>query len=234
MRTALIAVFEEPERSGPASSWGKLRDILALVTLGTVLLLSVAVSGVATKLRDADPRAARPRRGRRAVCSGCSALALGLAASTVLFFAFFRVLAHPNVPTRSLWSGALLGAVAFEAAQAAVDRTCSQATEEQPAVQAFGIALILRGLDQLLLARRRARRRLGAHLAARLAQPARRRRSPTSCPRDPRIDLAAAAGVVRPSAGAAAAADPATSPKVAFAAGAASMLGLVALVRRRR
>ena len=47
----------------------------------------------------------------------------------------------------------------------------------------------------------------------------------------PRIDLAVAADVVRP---APAPAPAGSSPKAAFAAGAASMLGLVALVRRRR
>ena len=51
-------------------------------------------------------------------------------------------------------------------------------------------------------------------------------------PEGPRIDLAAAARAgVHPDP---AAAGPASSPKAAFAAGAASMLGIVALVRRRR
>jgi membrane protein len=44
----------------------------------------------------------------------------------------------------------------------------------------------------------------------------------------PRIDLVAAADVVRPGAG------EGPSGRAAFAAGAASMLGVVALVRRRR
>ena len=48
-------------------------------------------------------------------------------------------------------------------------------------------------------------------------------------PEGPRIDLAAAAPGVR----SASPASDATSPKAAFAAGAASMLGLVALLRRR-
>ena len=48
----------------------------------------------------------------------------------------------------------------------------------------------------------------------------------------PRIDLAAAADVVHPSPSAGAASP--SSPKAAFAAGAAAMLGVVAVVRRRR
>jgi membrane protein len=43
MRTALVAVFEEPEREQPNFVVGKLRDVLALLTLGSVLIVSVAV-----------------------------------------------------------------------------------------------------------------------------------------------------------------------------------------------
>ena len=39
---------------------------------------------------------------------------IGLAANMVLFFTLFRLLADPAVPARSLWSGALLGALGFE------------------------------------------------------------------------------------------------------------------------
>ena len=141
MRTALIAVFEEPEKERPSFVWGKLRDVIALVTLGTVLLLSVALSGVATKL-------ATPILELLGLGAGVEpvvwviGLVLGLTASTVLFFAFFRVLAAPNVPARSLWSGALLGALAFEALKQ-LSTFLLAGTKEQPAAQAFGIALIL-------------------------------------------------------------------------------------------
>jgi membrane protein len=141
MRTALMAIFEEPEKERPSFVWGKLRDVIALVTLGAVLLLSVALSGVATKL-------ATPILEWLGLDAGVEpvvwviGLTLGLAASTVLFFAFFRILAAPNVPTRSLWSGALLGALAFEALKQASTYLLAL-TKEQPAAQAFGIALIL-------------------------------------------------------------------------------------------
>ncbi|WP_036491137.1 YihY/virulence factor BrkB family protein, partial [Nocardioides sp. CF8] len=52
MRTALIAVFEEPERERPNFVLGKVRDVLGLLTLGSVLVLSVAVSGVVTKFAE--------------------------------------------------------------------------------------------------------------------------------------------------------------------------------------
>jgi membrane protein len=47
MRSALMAIFEEPEREQPSFLFGKLRDVLALMALGTILVASVAVSGVA-------------------------------------------------------------------------------------------------------------------------------------------------------------------------------------------
>ena len=141
MRTALVTVFEEPEREQPSFVVGKVRDVLALLTLGSVLIVSVAVSGVATKI-------ATPILDFVGLGVGAKpllwvlALVLGLAASALLFFAFFKLLASPNVPSRSLWSGAVLGAVAFELLKQ-LSTVLLQATREQPAVQAFGIALIL-------------------------------------------------------------------------------------------
>ena len=141
MRAALVAVFEEPDQEQPNFVWGKLRDILALVMLGTVLFLSVAVSGVATKL-------ATPILEFLGLGAGVEpfvwvmGLALGLAARTLLFFAVFRVLAAPPVPTRSLWSGALLGALVFEVLKQ-LSTFLLAGTKNQPAAQAFGIALIL-------------------------------------------------------------------------------------------
>ena len=70
------------------------------------------------------------------------ALCLGLAANTLLFFAFFRLLAQPDIPSRSLWSGALLGAVLFEVLKQ-LSTFLLKATANSDAFQAFGIALIL-------------------------------------------------------------------------------------------
>ncbi len=141
MRQALVAVFEEPPRERPGFVAGKLRDILALLTLGSVLILSVAVSGVATKLLTPilDALSLGPVAG---VLLWILALVLGLAANAVLFFAFFRLLAAPEIPSRSLWSGALLGAVAFELLKQ-LSTYLLKATASSDAFQAFGIALIL-------------------------------------------------------------------------------------------
>lgn len=228
MRTALVAVFEEPEREQPGFVVGKVRDLLALLTLGSVLVVSVAVSGVATKV-------ATPLLELVGLGAGAEpllwvfALALGLAASALLFFAFFRLLASPDVPSRSLWSGALLGAVVFELLKQ-LSTVLLQGTREQPAVQAFGIALIL-----LVWINYFSRVVVLAAAWAHTSPEARALRDARTVaeqmPEGPQIDLAAAVRAgVRPPPEAASAA----SPKAAFAAGAAAMLGLVALVRRRR
>lgn len=220
MRTALIAVFEEPEREQPSFVVGKLRDLLAMLTLGSVLILSVAVSGVATKI--AEPILDLVGLGVGATpLLWVLALALGLAASALLFVAFFKLLASPDVPTRSLWSGAVLGAVAFELLKQ-LSTVLLQATREQPAVQAFGIALILVVWINYF-SRVVVYAAAWAHTSpeARAAREA--RTLVEQAVEGPRIDLAAAA----PPAGS-------SSPKTAFAAGAAAMLGVVALVRRRR
>ena len=227
MRTALIAIFEEPEKEHPNFFLGKARDVLALLTLGTVLLLSVAISGVATKL-------AKPILELIGLGDGVEpvvwvlGLALGLAANTVLFFAFFRVLAAPNVPTRSLWSGALLGALAFEALKQ-LSTFLLAGTKDQPAAQAFGIALILvvwmNYFSRVVV------------LAAAWAHtsPAAREQRERDAWREgdvegPQIDLRQAvehSPVL-------AARTPSTGRAGSFAAGAATMLALVAVTRRSK
>jgi membrane protein len=229
MREALVAVFEEPPRDRPGFVKGKTRDILALVALGSVLVVSVAVSGVATKI-------ATPILDAIGLGAGAEpllwvfALVLGMAANSLLFFAFFRLLAAPEVPTRALWSGALLGAVAFEVLKQ-VSTYLLKITANSDAFQAFGIALIL-----LVWINYFSRVVVYAAAWAYEAPQARAAREARTIAEQtvegPRIDVAAAAGVVRPGGPPAAAAPP--SPKAAFVAGAASMLGLVALVRRRR
>jgi membrane protein len=141
MRDALLVVFERPPDEQPSFAKGKLRDLIALILLGVVLLLSVAVSGVITSL-------AEPVLDFLQLGAGVEpllwvlALALGLAANSVLFFAFFKLLGDPDEPKRSLWTGALLGAVGFELLKQ-LSRWLIASTTDQPAFKAFGIALIL-------------------------------------------------------------------------------------------
>ncbi|HSU03290.1 MAG TPA: YhjD/YihY/BrkB family envelope integrity protein [Nocardioides sp.] len=236
MRTALVAVFEEPEREQPSFVVGKVRDLLALLTLGSVLIVSVGVSGVATKIATPILELVGLGVGAKPLL-WAFALVLGLASSALLFFAFFKLLASPNVPTRSLWSGALLGAVAFELLKQ-LSTVLLQATREQPAVQAFGIALIL-----VVWINYFSRVVVYAAAWAHTSPAARAAREASLVAEQtvegPQIDLVAAARGVRASGAASSSLAPSSlaspsSPKAAFAAGAASTLGLVALLRRRR
>lgn len=141
MRDALLVVFERPPDEQPSFAKGKLRDLIALILLGVVLLLSVGVSGVITSL--AEPVLEFLQLGIGAApLLWLIALALGLAANSVLFFAFFKLLGDPDEPQRSLWSGALLGAIGFELLKQ-LSRFLIASTTDQPAFKAFGIALIL-------------------------------------------------------------------------------------------
>lgn len=237
MREALMTIFEEPAREKPGFVVGKLRDLLALLILGSVLIVSVAVSGVATKLL--EPILDWLQLGALAgVLFWVVALLMGVAASALLFFAFFRLLASPEAPARSLWSGALLGALGFEALKQ-LSTFLLKSTAEQPAFQAFGIALIL-----LVWINYFSRIVVLAAAWAHTSPEARALRdariSVERAVKGPPIDVAAVAAAsglggggspasdAAPSSG-----DPRRDPRAAFAAGAASMLGLVALLRRR-
>jgi membrane protein len=68
--------------------------------------------------------------------------ALGIAATALLFATMFKLLVESHVPRRSLWEGALLGAVGFELLKGLANFLLGQ-TKGQPAFQAFGVALIV-------------------------------------------------------------------------------------------
>ena len=140
-RDALIVVFEVARKEQPNFFVGKARDLATLAIVGFVLLVAVAVSGLVTGFSE-DVLDWIGLGARLSWLLWLLTLAFGLAANSVLFFAIFKLLAEPPTPTRSLWSGALLGAVGFEALKQ-VSGMLLSSTQGQPAFQAFGIALIL-------------------------------------------------------------------------------------------
>ncbi|MBS2939170.1 YihY/virulence factor BrkB family protein [Nocardioides sp. J2M5] len=229
LRTALQAVFETPRREQPSFVVGKAKDLLALVLVGVVLMLAVAVSAAVNWLSGEIlgwiglDQALKP-------LVGLIGVVVALAANSVLFFAIFKVLADHDTPDRSLRSGALLGAIAFEVLKQAAAFLIAS-TQGSPAFAVFGIALVL-----LIWINYFSRVVLFAAAWAHTSVESRERRAAQAAAagraEGPRIDVAAAAaGGVPP---ASADAPSGASPKAAFAAGAAAMLGLVALVRRRR
>ncbi len=141
LRDALIVVFELPEQLQPNFVIGKIRDLTSLLVLGLVLVLSVAVSGVITRF-STDVLDLAGLGGELAPLLAGLAVVLGVLAGSLLFFAMFRLLADPKTPRRSLWAGAVLGAVGFEVLKQ-LSGFLLGATKGQPAFQAFGIALIL-------------------------------------------------------------------------------------------
>jgi membrane protein len=141
LRDALLVTFELPTFEQPRFVTGKLRDLLTLTTVGVTLLLSVAISGVVAGGSELIVEWLDLGVGLEPLLWVIGVL-VALAASTVLFLALFRLLADPHTPKRSLVSGALLGAVGFEVLKL-LSSTLLRATREQPAFQAFGIALIL-------------------------------------------------------------------------------------------
>jgi membrane protein len=141
MRQALLVVFEKPAGEQPGFVKGKLRDLAALVVLGVVLMLSVALSGVLTSMAEPVLDFLDLEAGAKPIL-WLLAIPLALAASSVMFFAFFKLLGDPDEPSRSLWSGALLGAVGFELLKQ-LSRWLIVSISEQPGFQVFGVALIL-------------------------------------------------------------------------------------------
>jgi membrane protein len=141
MRSALGVIFEQDPKEHPNFVVGKLRDLVTLAVLGVVLLLSVAVAGFVTGFSDVvlDWLDVDDELGWLVTLIG---RVIGFGANMLLFYLIFKLLARPDTPSRSLWSGALLGAVAFEALKA-LSFLLLASTEGNPAFQAFGIALIL-------------------------------------------------------------------------------------------
>jgi membrane protein len=119
----------------------RVRDAVALMAIGLILLVSVGVSGgLLSFLR---------RLGRIVGVDDDLGFVMpillvvaGVGTGTVLFFAMFKLLAAPTVASRALWSGAVVGAVGFELLKQ-LSTWLLATTAQQPAFQAFGIALIL-------------------------------------------------------------------------------------------
>ena len=244
MRTALQTVFELPRNEYPNFVVGKLRDLLLLAIVGVTLLVSVAISGVVVRFSDKvlDLLGLGHQLSWVVTLIG---LAIGVLTNMLLFYAFFRLLAQPEEPRRALWQGALLGGVAFEVLKQASSYLLA-ATKNQPAFQAFGIALILlvwiNYFSRIVMY---AASWAHTTVAARQARDERAAPTPTDTlalrARVAAVRSGVPAGAVSALAGGEPDGEPDAGsrrhrldPRVAFGAGAAAALGLVAAVRRRQ
>jgi len=238
MRTALQVVFELPADRQPNFLVGKARDLVTLVVVGLTLLMSVALSGVVTRISDRILDLVDLDHHLSWTVT-LAAVVIALAANTVLFYVLFTVLARPRTPRRALWQGALLGSVGFEVLKQ-LSSSLLAATHRSPAFQAFGIALILlvwiNYFSRIVMY---AAAWAVTAPSARVAQEAEVRpvSEDTSALRA-RVGAArAAAPVVTPydvTGPPSTPSRPRVDPRLAFGAGAAVALGLVAAVRRRR
>ncbi len=141
MRDALQTVFEQPQDEQPGWVLGKLRDLATLVVIGITLLVSVSVATLVTQLSTDLLDGLGLSHGLGPVLTLVGVLVSGLA-DMVLFFVLFKLLAHPEATARALWQGALLGAIGAGALKW-LSSWLIGFTKDQPAFQAFGIALIL-------------------------------------------------------------------------------------------
>lgn len=224
LRLALLAVFETPDKERPNFLFGKLRDLSTLVAIGLVLIVAVALTGFVRGFSD-KVLVFLHLGSQLGWLVVLATVVFGLAANTLLFFVLFRLLAEPHVPRRSLVQGALLGAVGFEVLKQ-LSGLLLASTKNQPAFQAFGIALIL-----LVWINYFTRVVLYAAAFAHTSPAARAMRSA-----EPVEPAAPAQGPPSPPL-----AERPVSPEIdvrrpwatPFAAGGAATLGLVALLRRR-
>jgi membrane protein len=224
MRSALEVVFDLHRSQYPNFFVGKLRDLVTLAIVGLTLVLSVGVTGAVVGYSDKLLDLVNLGHQLSWAVHVLGVL-VGVAANVLLFFALFHLLARPPMPRRSLWQGALLGAIGFEVLKLASSYLLA-ATQNQRAVQVFGIALIL-----VVWINYFSRVVMYAAAWAYTSRPARAAREAGSTPASPDADVPA---------GSAAPAEPKTrprhrtDPRLAFGAGAAAALGLVSVLRRRR
>ena len=219
MRKALVLMFETPERKQLGFVPGKLRDLLSMVLVGTVLLVTVAISGFVSTY-SAELLDWLGLGTDLSLLLKVVTVLIGTAANMLLMWALFTLLADPGLPSRALWSGALVGALGFEVLKR-LSSLLLAATKASPAVQAFGIVLVLlvwiNYTSQVILYAAAWAR---THPAARAVRD-----------RETETALAVEGPSVRLEAAHEGASD-ANRTRVAFAAGGASMLALMALVRR--
>lgn len=115
LRGALQSVFAVPKARRGNFFIGKLTDLATLASLGVVLLVSVASSSLVTALTD-DLLTALGLDGifGMSFLIRLLGIAIGVLASTLLFYVIYRLLGRPSLPRRALIHGAFVAAIGFE------------------------------------------------------------------------------------------------------------------------
>lgn len=115
LRGALQTTFAVPKAQRGNLLLGKATDLAVLVSLGVVLLVSVASSSLVTALTDEilDAVGLQDVFGMTFLVRAVG-IVVGVLASTLLFFVIFRLLGRPALPGRALRHGAFVAAIGFE------------------------------------------------------------------------------------------------------------------------
>jgi membrane protein len=143
MRRALATMFRVPETDALPFVRGKLRDLVALVVLGVVLVASVSLSGAMSWWSETILHAlGLDRIPVTEVLLWLLTHVLAIGATTLLLLAVYELVPHTHVARRALWQGALTGALGFEVLKSLAGFLFTL-TMQRPAFQAFGVALIL-------------------------------------------------------------------------------------------
>jgi membrane protein len=115
LRAALQTMFDVPTEHKRGWVVGRIADLVMLVIIGIVMIVFVAVSGVVKGLASDIIEWVGLQSGPGTETLLWSVdVVLSIAAGTLLFFAMFRLLPNPDLPSGALWWGALLAAVGFE------------------------------------------------------------------------------------------------------------------------
>lgn len=143
MRLALQGAFVMPQEDKRNFFVGKAVDLLVLGIIGATLVLSVGLSGVVSGFSEdiLGWLGLLEVPGVGLLLSSLTVL-LAVAASTLLFFAMYRLLPDPPLPALGLVKGALLAAILFEVLKALANILIKQAAGS-PGAAVLGISLVL-------------------------------------------------------------------------------------------
>lgn len=114
LRDGLNQMLDLPTSEAGNIVKAKGTDLATLVVLGFILLLSVSVGGLPVALGTVLLDLVGLPGPLGTVLLTLLSVVVGVAVSTVLFWAIFRLLPKPDLPDRALWRGALFAAVGFE------------------------------------------------------------------------------------------------------------------------
>lgn len=114
LRDGLNQMLDLPTTEAGNIVKAKGTDLVTLAVLGLVLVASVSIGGLPVALGSTILDAIGLSGVVGTVLLTIVSVAVGVAVSTLLFWAIFRLLPKPDLPAAALWRGALFSAVGFE------------------------------------------------------------------------------------------------------------------------